>query len=74
MPVATRSNPTTFQLLQSCKLGQGRVLEEERTQRILEAEVHLAIQDPCGMLQLLLDLITPFPYGVQHSPSLLSLT
>lgn len=54
MPVATRSNQTTLHLLQSCKFGQGRVLEEERIQRILEAEVCLATQDPCGMLRPLL--------------------
>lgn len=54
MPVATRSNQTTLHLLQTCKFGQGRVLEEERIQRILEAEVRLATQDPCRMLLQLL--------------------
>lgn len=54
IPVVTRSNSTILQLLRSCKFGQGRVLEEEQIQRILDAEVHLAIQDPCAMLQLLL--------------------
>ena len=53
-PVTTRSNPATLQLLQSCKFIQEHVLEDELIQRILEMEVHLAIQDPCGMLQLLL--------------------
>lgn len=54
MPVATKSNQTTLHLLQSCKFDQGCVLEEEQIQRILEAEVHLATQDPCRMLQPLL--------------------
>ena len=53
MQVTTRSNPATLQLFQSCKFGQGRVLEDKQIQRILEADVHLAIQDLRGMLQLL---------------------
>lgn len=50
-PVAIRSNETTLHLLQSCKFGQGRVLEEKRIQKVLEAEAHLATQDPCEMLR-----------------------
>lgn len=53
-PAATRRNQTVFHLLQSCKFGQGLVLEEGQIQEILNAEIHLATRDPCEMLRPLI--------------------